>query len=296
MKITKEQQATLDELVCERLRDNPDSEKLIQSFQNEKGSLIVNYLKQRGLDEDSEGSTAFYIVRTKNNDVLMFFSLKCGELFDPLFDEHEVAEGYEKYLLILQALKNADADPEAQERAIGKLQELSNKKGTPLHIVLNVNDILKETKHKAKLLQCLSADKETEQNEKISRVNRTYPGVELVHFCTNENCREVWKKLGFSRSMGEVIFWNKIVPKFFDVQEIVGCEYAFLFAADLSEDRILINYYNVSLKFEIDDAVGTNKPYYDFACAFMCQKLSSLKENQELYFKNFNLDENEDIV
>lgn len=40
------------------------------SFQNEKGSLIVDYLKQRALDEDLEGSTAFYIVRTKENDVL----------------------------------------------------------------------------------------------------------------------------------------------------------------------------------------------------------------------------------
>lgn len=294
MKITKEQQAILDELVCERLRDNPASEKLIQSFQNEKGSLIVNYLKQRGLDEDSEGSTAFYIVRTKNDDVLMFFSLKCGELFDPLFDEDKVSEGYEEYLLILQALKNAEADSNAQEHAISKLQKLSDDKGIPLHIVLN--DILRETKHKAKLLQRLNADKKTEKNEKISRVNRTYPGVELVHFCTNEKCRDVWKKLGFSRSMGEVIFWNKIVPKFFEVQRIVGCEYAFLFAADLSEDRTLINYYNVSLKFEIDDAVGTNKPYYDFACAFMCQKLSSLKENYRIYFENFNLDENEDIV
>ena len=96
--------------------------------------------------------------------------------------------------------------------------------------------------------------------------------------------------------MGEVIFWDKIVPKFFEVQEIVGCEYVFLFAADLSEDRTLINYYNVCLKFEIDEEVGTNKPYYDFACAFMCQKLNFLKKNQRLYFENFNLDEDDDIV
>lgn len=50
-----------------------------------------------------------------------------------------------------------------------------------------------EEMSKAKLLQSLNADKKTEKNEKVSRVNRTYPGVELVHFCTNENCREVWK-------------------------------------------------------------------------------------------------------
>lgn len=272
MKITKEQQSILDELVCERLGDNPDSKNLIQSFQNKRGILIVNYLKHRGLEEDSEGNTAFYIVRTNRNDVLMFFSLKCGGLFDPLFDEKEVSERCEKNLLILQALMNAN----------------------PKHTV--INDILKETQRKAKLLQRLYADKKAEQNDKISRVSRTYPGVELVHFCTNECCNGVWEKLGFSRPMGEVIFWNKIVPKFFDVQKVAGCEYAFLFAADLSEDRTLINYYNVSLKFEFDDAIGTNKPFYDFACAFMYQKLQSLKENHRFYFENFNLDANEDIV
>lgn len=197
-------------------------------------------------------------------------------------------------IVIKKALKNAEADPEAQKRAVSKLKELSSKKGLPLHIVLN--DILRKAEYKRQFLKELSADKESEQNEKISRVNRTYAGVELVHFCTNECCRGIWKKLGFSHSMGEVIFWDKIVPKLFDVQEIVGCEYAFLFAADLSEDGTLINYYNVSLKFKNDAVVGTNKPRYDFACAFMWQKLSSLKENRELYFENFNLDENEDVV
>ena len=83
MRITDEQNEMLDELICERLRDNPNSSTLIQNFEKKRGTLIVDYLKQYGLKEDIEGSTAFYIVRNKNNDVLMFFSLKCGELFDP---------------------------------------------------------------------------------------------------------------------------------------------------------------------------------------------------------------------
>lgn len=294
MRITKEQENILNELVCERLKDNPENSILIQNFENEKGVLIVDYLKQYGLKEDSEGNTAFYIVKTKSKEVLMFFSLKCGELFDPLFDENEIEEGYEEYLLIIQALKNAEIDSEAQKRAICKLKELSQTQGMPLHMVLN--HVLKETKTKAKMLKMLNSDKKTEGNENISRVSKTYPGVELVHFCTNEKARKTWDTLGLGHSMGEVIFWNKIVPKFFEVQKIVGCEYAFLFAADLSEDRTLINYYNVSLKFETDVDMGTNKPFYDFACAFMCQKLSALKYNQKEYFNNFNIDETDEIV
>lgn len=149
MRITKEQQNILDDLVCERLKDNPENSALIQDFENEKGVLIVDYLKQYGLKEDSEGNTAFYIVKTKSKEILMFFSLKCGELFDSLFDESEVEEGYEEYLLIIQALKNVEIDSEAQERAIYKLMEISQTQGIPLHMALN--HILKETKTKAKM-------------------------------------------------------------------------------------------------------------------------------------------------
>jgi len=294
MRITTEQEHILDELVCERLSDNAENVTLIQDFESERGALIVNYLKQYGLEEDSEGNTAFYIVKTKKNDLLMFFFLKCGELFDPLFDEEEVTENYEEYLLIEQALRNADIDEETQKKAIHKLKAISKAQGEPIHKVLNY--VLRETQNKAKMLKMLDSDKKTEKNENVSRVNKTYPGVELVHFCTNDNAKEAWAALGISRPMGEVIFWRKIVPKFFEVQKIVGCEYVFLFAADLSADRTLINYYNVSLKFEMDGEVGTNKPVYDFACAFMCQKLSSLKKNKEEYFDNFNIDSTDDLI
>ncbi len=68
---------------------------MYEDYKRTRGTLIVEYLKQYGLQEDAEGNTAFYIVRTKRNEVLMFFSLKCGELFDPLFDEAEIEAGYE---------------------------------------------------------------------------------------------------------------------------------------------------------------------------------------------------------
>lgn len=294
MRITDNQQRILDELICERLKDNQENEKLIQDFKNEKGELLVEYLKQKGLEEDLEGSTAFYIVKTKNNDILMFFSLKCGELFDHLIDENEVRNSLEEHILIIQALKNTEMGTLAQEKALNKLNEICKAKGISLKEAFNHILDGKYTKHD--LLDMLSNEKATEVNENITRVSKTYPGIELMHFCVNENARDIWEAYDLKHSMGEVIFWNKIVPKFFEVQEIVGCEYAFLFAADLSEDRNLINYYNVSLKFDTDQSIGTNKPYYDFSCAFMCQKLSEMKANQEHYFNNFNIDAMDEFV
>ncbi len=71
------------------------------------------------MKEDIEGSTAFYIVRNKNNDMLMFFSLKCGELFDPLFDETEIEAGYAEYLLIIQALRNVESNEGGESEKCG---------------------------------------------------------------------------------------------------------------------------------------------------------------------------------
>lgn len=280
MRITEEQENILNKLICERFKDNPESAALIQNFQNHKGDPIVNYMKRYGLQEDKEGNTAFYLVRTPENEVLLFFSLKCGVLFKP-FDE-ALEAGYQDYLLLLQDLQNGELDPETHKQAISRLKDLSARKQIPLARVVSKLDDYK-------------LEKDTESNEHITRVSKTFPGVELVHFCRNDCAKETWKSYGLNHPMGEVIFWKIIAPKIFEIQKLVGCEYLFLFAADLSEDRTLQNYYS-SLRFENNDEIGTNKPYYDFACLFMCQSLASLKHNQRLYFDNFNIDDIDDVV
>lgn len=88
--------------------------------------------------------------------------------------------------------------------------------------------------------------------------------------------------------MGEVMFWAYVVPIILGVQTYIGCQYVFLFAADMSENATLINYYNVALKFAQPVNIGTNKPRYDLCCQFMCQEVSDLKQNRENYFNNFN--------
>lgn len=293
MKITEKQEKILNTLICERLSDNKNNEALIKDFRNEKGASIVGYLKEKAYKEDQEGSKAFYIVKTKEDDVLMFFSLKCGALFEP-FNEDSVKKEYDELLLIQQAFRNADLNKQESEEAIKKLNDISKDKGVSISTVLN--SIIKGAKNKQEILENLRSDKEIEINENINRVFYTFPSVELVHFCTNEKAKDKWNEFDMNRPMGEVLFWKIIVPKILSVQKIVGCEYVFLFAADLSEDRTLINYYNVSLKFDNDVGLGTNKPLYDFACAFMCQKLSDLLPNRDRYFNNFNISENEDVV
>lgn len=71
----------------------------------------------------------------------------------------------------------------------------------------------------------------------------------------------------------------------------VGCEYLFLFAADLSEDADLVNYYIDNLQFADANEHNAATPMYDFACRFLCQKTCTLEERRNAFFEDFNHDE-----
>ena len=286
-RITTQQQAFLDSLVCERFSECPCGRKIIASFRTPQGELLLDYARKYGFDEDDHGDTAFYLIRTHENLGLFFFSLKCGELFSPL-KEDEMRARLDEYVVIRQALLNIAQSDEAKRIALQKLKTIGEKRGLSLKEVLNV--VVRDKSVKKKLLNRLEQDLKIEPNKNISRVSKTFSGVQLVHFCANKNVHAAnfWSRSGIVRPMGEVLFWNFIAPIFSEVQNLVGCEFAFLFAADMSPERVLINYYEQALKFIQDLNIGANKPSYDFCCAFMCQPLQRLVENREKYFEHFN--------
>ena len=89
--------------------------------------------------------------------------------------------------------------------------------------------------------------------------------------------------------LGSIIFWKFIIPQVKCLLEIVGCEYIFLFAADLSEDESLVNYYR-ELGFTDSLVHHVAIPLYDLACKFMHQETNQLIEKQKRFFENFNPD------
>lgn len=42
--------------------------------------------------------------------------------------------------------------------------------------------------------------------------------------------------------------------------------------------------------------MGTNKPFYDFCCEFMCQRVKQLAKKREEFFENFNIDEKDIVI
>ena len=122
----------------------------------------------------------------------------------------------------------------------------------------------------------------------MTHVGKTYSSIELVHFCTNNACDKIWENFDFPHSIGIVIFWHFIVNKIIEARNILGIQYLFLFAADLSEEDSLIGYYRDKLDFMRDEERATVKPIYDLSCEFMYQETKDLEERRKLFFDNFN--------
>lgn len=289
MRMTEKQKAVLDGLTCQRLTADPANRKLIRSFYCAKGSGLAHYLRQWAWEEDREGSTAFYLIKNRRGEILMFFSLKCGALFDPL-DETELQERINAYNEILDRIRRARSADERAE-GLGLLEQIRRNHGIPLdQLESNLRD---GVQYKKNTLREIRGDRAHEPNGMIVRVGETHPGIELVHFCANDDARIFWRRSGMKRPMGEVLFWWFIAPIIYNVQDVIGCKYVFLFAADLSPDRSLVNYYQIALNFEQPDDIGTSKPRYDFQCEFMCQKTNDLRTYRRYYIENFNPDPDE---
>lgn len=67
--------------------------KKLGKFDSEKGKPIVAYLKEKAWQEDKNGISAVYFVKSSDGIPCMYFAIKCGALFQPL-DEEEIKKEY----------------------------------------------------------------------------------------------------------------------------------------------------------------------------------------------------------
>lgn len=284
MKITEAQNNLLDGLLCHRLSSNEEHRNLVFSFENQRNPNLVDSLQGTAWNEDEEGSTAYYIIKNIDGVPLFFFSLKCGALYQHL-DEEQIKERKKAYTLAKRLISNP-RNKEEEELAAIMLEQF--RAGKDLSDEEVKRFIYEKTNRKNRLLSYLYGDKSKDPNKHIIRVSNTHSGVELVHFCSNDKAKVIWKNYNLPHSIGKVVFWRYIVPIIQEVRKVVGCKYLFLFAADGTEDETLINYYNVELKLSRPNNIGTSKPIYDFNCVFMCSEIADLLKYRDEFFLNFN--------
>ena len=249
---------------------------LIRSFYNDRTDSLTQYLQESAWKEDKKGKNAVYLIKTPKGKAAMYFSLKCGGLFRPL-DEEALERKLEKGDQ-LQTLASVFGKEQAK-----KIWEAASDGE-------DVIEFLCSLAWARKMHSRLTGDRETDENGWINRVYKTYPAVELAHFCVNDGARKEWKKIGFTQPLGTVMFWKFVVPHMCRLREHAGCQYAYLFAADLSDDGRLVNYYDSSLQFKKTYELATTKPSYDFLCEFMCQKLKGIEQRRKEFFNQFNPD------
>ena len=278
MKITREQLAVLESLQCQRLSSDSDNMYLVESFYNDTNDTIAQTLKNEAYGEDESKSVAYYIVKHPNGQILFFFSLKCGLLFDH-FIRPDLLEQLQKFAKELSDISDDNTlTPEQRRDITDVMEKIRANKG------VTKEDIHKLRQQKLDILEEL----EKEFNADIARVGKTFSGIEMVHFCSNSETDDSWENLGLPQLRGTVIFWYFVVPMVLEALKYVGCQYMFLFAADKSKDEKLVRYYEDQLNFKRPDELATAKPFYDFTCKFMCHEISSLEKEREEFFENFN--------
>lgn len=287
MRITEKQMAVIGSLVVERLRDNQtEYASLVNTFSNSRNPTLEHIITSRiAFDKDRENATAYYAVKAPSGELLLYFSLKCGELFEDLdLRKMSMASKTQQAIAVLTnpAAFGTEEVLEAENFFNANVDEIKS-------LLPDIGKYIDKKEQYA-------ADIQNELDKQMRRVLKTYPAVEIVEFCANDNARDVWKSLGLHRKMGECVFWCHVVPKLLAIQDIAGCQYVYLFAADPTPDNILVNYYKVALKFEQSAMLCANKPRYDFQCTFLSQRMSELTKKQDFFYEHFNPDEEDDLI
>ena len=75
-KITPEQEKIINSFTCERLSSNKLNKNLINSFYNEKGQPLVDYLKIKAWEEDVDCNISYFLIKDSDDDIALFFFFK----------------------------------------------------------------------------------------------------------------------------------------------------------------------------------------------------------------------------
>lgn len=232
----------------------------------EQKHIIKWFHSEEYLKDDRNGYLASFVVLSPTNMPLVFFSLRCGELFKVAQPELMKIGCDAVNALGKLYRKKFASDEEAKE--LLKAVQIARDKG------MTLDDLEEYTCKK----DSWNKGEEFEKTTEVTKVLTSYPAVELKLFGINESAKEYWKSLGFSDDikMGETLFWLKVVDTLEEMHKYVGCQFVYLFAADKEAEGQLVKYYRVRLGFESDASLSANKPRFDWQTQFLFQSTDKL--------------------
>ena len=232
----------------------------------EQKHIIKWFHSEEYLKDDRNGYLASFVVMSPTNIPLVFFSLRCGELFKVAQPEL-MKIGCDAAIALGKLLREEYVSEEEREKLMDPIRAADDKGMT-------IDDLEEYTCKK----DSWNKGEEFEKTTEVTKVLTSYPAVELKLFGINESAKEYWKSLGFSDDikMGETLFWLKVVDTLEEMHKYVGCQFVYLFAADKEAEGQLVKYYRVRLGFESDASLSANKPRFDWQTQFLFQKTDEL--------------------
>lgn len=269
MKITQNQIDILNSFCVTRLKEDNSLLRDVGAFKNPKNENLVEYLVGDAFDDDEKNRCACYVVRDNEGDILCYFSIKCGLLYSE-FEELKKFERFKNHKIKLMELEQRSDDPQVREY----IEEIKKK--------------VKEAKDDIERL--LGRFDSIPPNKQVAK---SFPSIELTHFCVNEAYRKKWQMYGFSgrNRIGSTMFWHVIVGIVERIRSLTGCEYLYLFAADVTSDRHLVNHYKNMMGFREEMTMSALQPIYDFNCTFLCAYIDSLLKARDEFYNDFNVTE-----
>lgn len=244
----------------------------------EDRNIIDLFVSDRYLQDDLNGHLASFVVMAPNGLPMLFFSLRCGELFERV-DPEKMLAGRRFYDEIMDCMNNSQLTDEQKRAEIRLIAGRMQSEG------LTIDDVMELTSKK----QSIKADEALEVNKDLTRVSEVHPAIEIKFLGKNAVANSYWKSLGLpaDKKMGETLFWTKVVDTIGLMMSMVGCEYVYLFAADNEAEGELVQYYRVRLNFDSNSKMSANKPHFDFQSQFLFQSVKELFAAQKAFMENF---------
>lgn len=286
MQINEKQKTILDGFHCKRVHCiNSESLDAICGPVVDginRSSLVDHFRSPKHIADDASRTLASYVITNNKEEILLFFSIRCGELFEKI-DHRKMILSHNALVGVQTLQQNEGLTEEEKHKALESIKD-ALKEG------LSYEDFSFYAKKKHNYIGDISK----EPNNDVSRVSVVYSGVELKFFGINDNAKVYWNNLKMPRKMGETLFWYFIVPKLENLRSIVGCQYLYLFAADREADGHLVAYYKTILHIDSSVGLSSNKPYFDYQSVFLYQDISRLSNYRQLFLDTFNPDMSEE--
>lgn len=286
MRITKEQAAALRKIRCVRVKDVDKA--LLKTIvgpvvdnEGHRSRLIDLFRNKKHLADEENNDIASFLLLAPDDTVLLYFSLRCGELFENI-DKVRAQLSNDAFYALHFLQQNQTAPADEQSKAISIIRRA-------MQVGLSVDDF-EPIQHKK---ENISQSRMLKLNENSTPVFKSYPAVELKFFGANAGCKKCWQEMGFNENhrVGETLFWSKIADRIVKLQDLVGCKYVYLFAADVEPEGGLVQYYRTKLHFGSKKIISANIPEFDHTSQFLFREISTLKADKKAFFKDFNPDE-----